>query len=276
MLQHSGKLSTRFQVLNLARFNSWILFAPLSRWQPYCNSDTSVMATSSLADIGAVITCAVEESQQSLPVSQESTYSQRKRKRAERFLCGRANAPHRLNRSLEGSFNSQLTSDDSQEDGPPARKRRESKRKCCCYAPLKALAVTYEAAAKQPAKTLQYRRASYKPKGSKQHYRSIAGKLGFFLIIHRMIVVLFSSPEPVDQGEPSGRPWQLSLLPPMHPCCHQRQQAENAQATHNQAQQEPASCCLSHQARCENQQIGVPRSVPWTRDDSIQRVVALS
>ena len=84
---------------------------------------------------------------------------QRKRKRLQRFLDGKANAAYEFNTALHGSFSS-FSSDDA--DTTPARKKSEFECTHGCCIPLISLCKSFEAISEQPAKTLLKRRASYR------------------------------------------------------------------------------------------------------------------
>ncbi len=99
----------------------------------------------------------------------ESTYQERKRRRAERYLAGVSRASHRLEGSLEASLSSPeislLGPEDSDEEVSEAVARKRTKREQTCQrgcaVALKRLAVTYHHVGTHTGKTAQYRKSSY-------------------------------------------------------------------------------------------------------------------
>ena len=121
----------------------------------------------------------------------ESTYQERRKQRAERFLAGTSRAAYRLDPLLERSL-STSASDISQEGSQPdsdsedgeeetIRARRQIKRRVDCKrgcpAVLERMAKTFENYGKHSGKTAQYRRSSYpNPKDPERSPRNIACK----------------------------------------------------------------------------------------------------
>ena len=110
------------------------------------------------------------------PSSSESTVatpqtSQRKRKRLQRFLDGRANTAYAFSPGLQSS----LSSSDIDDELSPAHKKREHDCRHGCTIPLVSLSQSYKAISEHPAKTLLNRKASYRHPQNPQ-YKNVTGK----------------------------------------------------------------------------------------------------
>ncbi len=121
------------------------------------------------------------------PIARESTYQERKRRRAERYLAGVARASHRLEGSLEASLSSpdvSLCPEDSDEEVSEAIARKRSKRELTCQrgcaVALKRLAVTYHNVGIHTGKTAQYRKSSYPSPKNGAAPRNLTSKFSYY------------------------------------------------------------------------------------------------